>query len=660
MSKEMIVSCSSHETKIAILEEDQVTELYFERGKEYTLAGSIYKGRVTRVLPGMQSAFVDVGLDRDAFLYVSDFLEDTEEYDRIASTVEEKVIRMEENAPVGESTVAPVVVTEASPVEPVSATQTEPPALAAASPVSPLEKAPPEKTLPPGQPRYSGPEKTPGTAEDRQGFSRRSRRRRPHHKGFPDSKYASRPPAPAAPTSPPAAPPSIPPIILPGESLAKYKSWSTVEPAQPQTERVERTTHSGPAASPAEYPPESFPSGPVLAEAAVAEAVHSEEAQQVPEPIPPQIPVHAVADIPSESGASIAEQVESNPLVWETVTRQVAQGEEQANQAREQSIEPPQAHSVEKHLEPVEEPSQDQSQIHAEEPAFSPDASPVEPSSLTPSGTVPSAVADSSEGSEAESAALKTESAEGSTSEPAMPQRAAVRERHRNPRYMRKGRWVPRKEGRPEIAGPGARPREREAPQPLIADLLKEGQEILVQIAKEPLGKKGARITSHIALPGRYLVYMPTVNHVGVSRKIASDEERQRLKRIILEHGKNIQGGFIVRTAGEGHSEEDLRQDIHYLSKLWAEVKAQAEKSSAPVLLHHDLNLVLRILRDQFSEEFSAVWVDNEQEYERILSLVIKFQPALVNRVKLYSKDVPLFDELGIQEEINKALKPKV
>jgi len=109
MSKEMIVSCSSHETKIAILEDDQVTELYFERGKEYGLAGSICKGRVTRVLPGMQSAFVDIGLERDAFLYVSDFLEDLEEYDRIASTVEEKVIRMDESAR-GESTIAPPVI----------------------------------------------------------------------------------------------------------------------------------------------------------------------------------------------------------------------------------------------------------------------------------------------------------------------------------------------------------------------------------------------------------------------------------------------------------------------------------------------------------------------------------------------------------------------
>ena len=114
---------------------------------------------------------------------------------------------------------------------------------------------------------------------------------------------------------------------------------------------------------------------------------------------------------------------------------------------------------------------------------------------------------------------------------------------------------------------------------PQITDLLKEGQEILVQIAKEPIGKKGARITSHIALPGRFLVYMPTVNHTGVSRKIASEEERQRLKRIIISERENGHGGFIVRTAAQGAAEEDLRADIRFLKGLWNEIKTRAENS---------------------------------------------------------------------------------
>jgi ribonuclease G len=195
---------------------------------------------------------------------------------------------------------------------------------------------------------------------------------------------------------------------------------------------------------------------------------------------------------------------------------------------------------------------------------------------------------------------------------------------------------------------------------PAISDLLKEGQEILVQIAKEPIAKKGARITSHIALPGRYLVYMPTVHHTGVSRKIASDEERHRLKRIVLSERGEAHGGFIVRTAAAGANEDDLRADIRFLINLWNEIRGRAETSKAPALIYHDLNLVERILRDQVTTTFSAIWADTEQEYERILRFVSRFQPSLVKRVKLYSKETPLFEQFSITDEINKALKSKV
>ena len=195
---------------------------------------------------------------------------------------------------------------------------------------------------------------------------------------------------------------------------------------------------------------------------------------------------------------------------------------------------------------------------------------------------------------------------------------------------------------------------------PKISDLLKEGQEILVQIAKEPIGKKGARITSHIALPGRFLVYMPTVNHTGVSRKIASDEERQRLKRIVLSERENGHGGFIVRTAAQNASEDELRADIRFLKGLWNDIKTRAEASKPPALIYHDLNVVERVLRDQVTSDFSVIWVDTEPEYERILRFFNRFQPGLVKRVKLYTKETPLFEQFGLAEEMNKALKSKV
>ena len=195
---------------------------------------------------------------------------------------------------------------------------------------------------------------------------------------------------------------------------------------------------------------------------------------------------------------------------------------------------------------------------------------------------------------------------------------------------------------------------------PIISELLKPGQEILVQIAKEPIARKGARITSHIALPGRFLVFMPTVNHVGVSRKIESDEERQRLKRILVSERGTASGGFIVRTAAESASEDDLRADLRFLINLWTEIKQRSDSAKAPALIYHDLNLIERILRDQVSDNFSTIWVDSESEYERIVRFLNRFQPSLVRRVKLYTKEMPLFEQFGIQEEISKALKSKV
>jgi ribonuclease G len=193
-----------------------------------------------------------------------------------------------------------------------------------------------------------------------------------------------------------------------------------------------------------------------------------------------------------------------------------------------------------------------------------------------------------------------------------------------------------------------------------IDTMLREGQEVLVQVAKEPIAKKGARVTSHIALPGRYLVYMPTVAHIGVSRKISSDAERLRLKDIILKHRDRFPGGIIVRTAAEEHSEEDLVNDLNFLVRLWDDIRTRAEKTSAPALIHAEMNLVQRILRDHFSYEFAAIRVDDEDEYRRIVEFVDKIYPNLVHRVKLYTKDSYIFDEYGITPEIDKLLHPKI
>jgi ribonuclease G len=219
---------------------------------------------------------------------------------------------------------------------------------------------------------------------------------------------------------------------------------------------------------------------------------------------------------------------------------------------------------------------------------------------------------------------------------------------------------------RPEAA-PGRRPepppgRRPDRSAPTISDLLHEGQEIVVQIAKEPIAKKGARITSHMALPGRYLVYMPTVNHVGVSRKIPNELERVRLKRLVatLREREGATGGFIARTACAGHSEQELHDDMRYLLRTWADIRKKSDRTKAPALIHRDLDLVQRILRDQMSEEYTAIRVDNEVEYARIVEFVNRVQPKLVNRVKLYTGNQPILEKYGIQPEIDKAVRPRV
>ncbi len=221
----------------------------------------------------------------------------------------------------------------------------------------------------------------------------------------------------------------------------------------------------------------------------------------------------------------------------------------------------------------------------------------------------------------------------------------------RRPRDGREGRdgRDSRDRGRDDRGGQRGSGRRDRQPQPTITDLLREGQEILVQIAKEPIAKKGARITSHIALPGRFLVYMPTVEHVGVSRKIESDSERQRLRKLItlIRGSEDIpSGGFIVRTAGVGISEADLREDVRYLVRTWLDIRAAAEKSKPATMVHKDLDLVQRILRDQLSDDFAAIRVDSEEEYEAIVEFINRIQPRMVKRVKLYTRDQPILESL--------------
>jgi ribonuclease G len=209
---------------------------------------------------------------------------------------------------------------------------------------------------------------------------------------------------------------------------------------------------------------------------------------------------------------------------------------------------------------------------------------------------------------------------------------------------------------------PRAWSRGEKGPEPKIEELLKEGQEIIVQVAKEPLGTKGARLTSHATMPGRFLVFMPTVDHVGVSRKIDSREERSRLRGIVREFREQtgFTGGLIIRTAAAGKPKEDIVSDLSYFHRVWTDVRQKFETSRAPAVVYQEQSLVAKLLRDLLTDDYSAIRIDNPLEYRRVVELIERIMPSLAPKVKLYEKEFPIFEEYGVQAEIDRALRSKV
>ena len=868
MAKEICISSTPHETRLAILEDDQLAEIYYERENEYTLAGSVYKGRVTRVLPGMQSAFVDIGLERDAFLYVTDFLEmedqeDTDEVERAASQgntqrpqagpgTTQTQPRPDRN---GDRDQRPRREGRQVPVDAEGQVQLQ--GLPSVNLTQGLTY-PDDSVVTPGITADSAgqPDET-----DEQGARRwRGRRRRRGGRGRDDagqaasqpsggavdsseieteesqiesglssidleavagqspsqsySATAARPEAGSAPVSTSEPRPSSAaavPFLLPGESLSKYGAPEiqksapsrlvvselppdTSDPlpdrtvAKPSTLIEDEIVWDGRGLFPgesiarhrrAETAPEPTPSAVVDAEPTGVFAAHVpleslEEGERAEheiagvEPVPFEFSEQIIASAPrlmAEESEEFDEEVlpepefsaESAPETAEEETERyessfvadaglakeegtehssqgehwtehvretVAEGEQEeihdtsashnvdplppssfrlkdlfGGRKKEEEPEPPAAAPAPKTVPTVSayapgEGLVEEEVIDEEEYEFTPlkahhgddhDLEELEEETLQQqirSGALgemlqeahldhriqlESVDEEESDPDEDEEEANGAPTGAGRVAAPGAPSRDRSGDRGERGGRGRRGRNGAAGGGDSRRGGSGqagqpaqSRRSSQTSDLPIISDLLKPGQEILVQIAKEPIAKKGARITSHIALPGRFLVFMPTVSHVGVSRKISSDEERQRLKRVLVSEKGDATGGFIVRTAAEGATEEELRADLRFLINLWNDIKQRADSSKPPALIYHDLNLIERILRDQISDNFSHIWVDSEADYERIVRFLNRFSPELVRRVKLYTKEVPLFEHFGIQDEISKALRSKV
>jgi len=832
MSKELVISAASHERRVAILEEGQLVEIYIEREKEFALVGSIYKGKVTRVLPGMQSAFVDIGLDGDAFLYVSDVFENLEDYDQghpgeqpqsapaplsagAGSAVEilpgESLARasdhhgepsheelLHDEAHHGghelpeETHGAGPEHPEAQPEQPRAQTQAETgeepqPETNASAPQNFAPHYNPTQNYAPrgersgqnfdrGGDRGGDPGRGRGGRWSRRGGRRGGGGRRPGPGGrnLPPSKYASpqggesrggesrgydnRGQQPRGydnrrSEGPRHGGPSAPvgtgeePILLPGESLAKYrggKPAAAPAPAPPLAEREAREARTEaeeitPRA--ATIAPASLPGSPnlsrrssgglprwVLADASSEASADATPAEDAPSSVREEVPEASTAQMEtSESGhprngADLSED-QVSALATDLVEAKheetqdhaeadaVVGGAEFDDESEEDSEEgeeilsaEPSELSEEETEEVEEEHAADRAEAEADAAHDSAEHAvafgehvEIEHEEAGPTGSeqerteaqvISATAGESASGAAAgdEVTLLPGETRAPHTGGATAPREDFPRDSARiggNPRsrFQRPfrggrdrgpgGRPDNRRGGRPrfERRGPGGPRQDRgyqgghagasRRPQ-LISEMLKAGQDIVIQIAKEPLGKKGARITSHVALPGRFLVYMPTVDHIGVSRKIASAENRSRLRRLVGEARGSYPGGFIVRTAAGGATDDEIRTDIEFLGKTWNEIKQKSEERKAPALLHRDLDLVERMLRDYVSDDFTAIWIDSEEEYGKVVEFVSRFQPKLVNRVKLYSKETPIFEEFGIQHELDKALRPKV
>jgi len=665
MSKQLIVSVNGREKKIAIIEDDKVAEFYIERGEQHQgIVGNIYKGRVMRVLPGMQSAFVDIGLERDAFLYVSDFFDEEEEFERIVIDKSKKGTPDAEHAAAEELALNRV--------------QREQQIEAAQERVEPLHEE-----------RVATPEETPESQESSRRRSRRGRRGRgrwektdeaappsaqePAHFEVPDTPFV-------------AGDPSIERIVDEEETAANGEMFKDAR----LQERIFDQIHA------VEFNMEddfrSAEVGSILSSGFRSEAFERiDDGESDAEPIregyrPPEAHVSTFVDdfgqetLPSigferisdddeqaESGAaedkSSSKRARRSPAATDKKKRAAKGATKSASKKKTTSKKSSKKRAAdETGAEAADavgsytdsEARMSDSQSRGEFATRRGGRRRRRPSkNRPPSGTAETETHHAegpADGQDDETESIQfVEQQEEIVAPPPPP-----------PPAPETGR--PRQRGQREQRGYRSQSR-RERHQPAITDLLSEGQEILVQIAKEPIAKKGARITSHIALPGRFLVYMPTVEHVGVSRKIESDTERHRLRKLIqtLRAEEDIpSGGFIVRTAGVGISEKELREDVRYLVRTWLDIRSGAEKSKAPALVHRDLDLVQRLLRDQLSDDFESIRVDSEEEYQGIIEFINRIQPRLVRRVKLYTKEQPILEAYGVQGEIDKAIKPRV
>lgn len=669
MSKEMIISVNGREKKIAILDNGRVTEFYIERGEENSgIVGNIYKGRVQRVLPGMQSAFVSIGLERDAFLYVSDFFDEEEEIERIVMEKSKKGsqedARREANDRIERARVEREKQMESA--QEIGEPLAEATAVAETEPEERGGRRGRGRRDKRAESKDAHRDETPHISSDRETEVIEQAYPEPVFE-FEDSGFER---------------------IIDDEDTGElfkdaYRQEAIVDKVRAVEFDMERTDEAEVGSLLGSLSSDAGAFERIADEDDVAEDPKAKKAAKAKSKRPSKKKSDENAEI--NESAEPNDDTEAKPAKKSRAkSATTAKSKSTRGKSKKEDVLPDAEASVKESAETAEmavrrggrgrrrggrtkkqDGTENGSEVVGFEDVEAGDGA-EDNETVSIDEVVTTTADDVSEVVAAdESPAEVTDTAETTASEPR--ENRGDRDRGRGRRDKR-GRGDQRSEQRddrrPERGDRGERgERGERRSQPTISDLLREGQEILVQIAKEPIAKKGARITSHIALPGRFLVYMPTIEHLGVSRKIESSSERGRLRTLIqrIRQDEEIpSGGFIVRTAGIGISEEDLRQDARYLVRTWLDIKKKSEKSKSSTLVHQDLDIVQRLLRDHLSDEFTAIRVDSEEEYLRTVEFINRIQPKMVNRVKFYTREEPILEAYAVQEEIDKALKPRV
>ena len=562
MSNELIINAALPETRIALMENGEIQELLIERASGKGIVGNIYKGRVTRVLPGMQAAFVDIGLEKAAFLYVDDVY------------VHPEVWEAEEGVAQPSQSVLNEIDSNGEYEEPARVT-------------TPLQV----KT---GGNVIIAPLETP--AENVSGTD---------HKLSSDSQLVS------------------------DEEAVDAHMADRMNEEEEDEDEDERD-------SPEDDHPESM-------------GADDSEDESPSGTVAPKSPknIQSSEDVPSDAEGDASKSVDVSS---EDSTEDKASGTLPARRRGRRS-----------------------SRFRRRPPVASESAVPVAADSAA--GVLPTeakipenfheqvadvgnldsdrtGLGERDEAAKDQDQPIVPEAGRPETATSTVPQirsdgKGDFKNEFRSPR-SRDRRIRPKTTARPVKV------------QVNIQDLLKEGQEVLVQVAKDPIATKGARLTCHISLPGRHLVCMPTIDHVGVSRRIEKDDERRRLREYV-ERNRTKNLGFIVRTAsGKQQSEKRIKQDIDYLTRLWSEIREKAGTVSAPALVYEDLNSVLRAIRDWVTEEIDKVIVDSRYHFNDIQRFVAHFMPSLKQKIELYHGDIPIFDAYGISTELSRALERKV